>query len=305
MERSSTTRRRFLQGTLSGCLWPVLDHAGAAPSSPPTLVYPRHIDAMDNRYDYDWLILRTALEKSVAAFGPYEIKQSDQTMSPQRVQQELALPGGRINVLACATASQLEERFLPIRIPIDKGLLGFRVFLVRAADLPRFGAVRSVQDLRGMRAGQGKDWVDNHILRAAGIPVVEGSWDSLYSMLMAGRFDFYSRGVDEAPRELGENGARYPQMALEPTLLLHYPLPRYLFVRRDTEGEQLAKRIKAGLETMLQDGTLNTLFRQHKGPIIERCSLDKRRLLTVPNPYLSPDTPLQRPELWYRPLAGK
>lgn len=305
MERSSTTRRRFLQGTLSSCLLPALDNASAGLASPQTLVYPRHLDAVDNRYDYDWLILRTALDKSAAAFGPYDMKQLDETMSPQRVQHELSLPRGRINVFACATGRELEQRFLPIRIPIDKGLLGFRVFLVRAADLQRFAAVRSVQDLRGLRAGQGKDWVDIPILRAAGIPVVEGSWDSLYSMLMAGRFDFYSRGVDEAPRELEENRQRHPQMALEPTVLLHYPLPRYIFVRRDAEGGQLARRIKAGLETMVQDGTLNALFRQHKGPIIERCGLDKRRLLTVPNPFMSPDTPLQRPELWYRPLAGK
>ncbi|CAN7545119.1 hypothetical protein LJR289_003771 [Pseudoduganella sp. LjRoot289] len=305
MERSSPTRRRFLQGTLTSCLWPVLDSANAGLSSPQTLVYPRYIDAVDQLYDYDWLILRTSLEKSATAFGPFDMKQLDEPMSPQRVQQELSLAQGRINVFAYPTARDLEQRFLPIRIPIDKGLLGFRVFLVRATDLPRFEAVRSVQDLRGMRAGQGKGWVDIPILRAAGMPVVEGSSDSMYSMLMAGRFDYYSRGVDEAPRELAENRQRYPQMALEPSLLLHYPLPRYIFVRRDAEGEQLARRIKAGLETMVQDGTLNALFRQHKGPIIERCGLDKRRLLTVPNPFMSPDTPLQRPELWYRPLAGK
>ena len=305
MERSFPTRRRFLQGTLTGCLWPVLDHADAAPASPQSVVYPRHIDAVDERYDYDWLILRTALDKSAAAFGPFEMKQLDETMSPQRVRSELGLAHGRINVFACATARELEQRFLPIRIPIDKGLLGFRVFMVRSADLPRFAAVRSVQDLRALRAGQGKDWVDIPILRAAGMPVVEGSWESMYSMLMAGRFDYYSRGVDEAPRELGENRHRFPQMALEPTLLLHYPLPRYIFVRRDAEGEQLARRIQAGLDTMLQDGTLNALFRQHKGPVIERCGLDRRRLLTVPNPFMTAETPLQRPELWYRPLAAR
>lgn len=304
MANPSPTRRRFLQRSLSGCLLPVLDgaHAGAAPQ---VVVYPRHVDTMNDRYDYDWLILRTALEKSAPAFGPFEMRQLDQAMSPPRVAQELKLAQGRINVLAHATSPAVEQQFLPIRIPIDKGLLGLRVFLVRAADLPRFAAVRSVQDLRAMRAGLGKDWADVNILRAAGIPVVEGTFERLYSMLMAGRFDFYSRGVDEAPRELSEAQGRYPGMALEPSLMLQYPLPRYIFVRRDAEGEQLARRIKAGLESMVQDGTLNALFRKHKGPVIERCGLDKRRVLTLHHPGISPDTPLNRPELWYRPPAAK
>ncbi|WP_228895128.1 hypothetical protein [Pseudoduganella aquatica] len=277
-------------------------HAGKAVQ---VVTYPRHVDTVNERYDYDWLVLRTALEKSAHAFGPFELRQLDEAMSPQRVKQELALPQGRINVLARASTPEMEQDLLPIRIPIDKGLLGFRVFFVRAADLPRFAAVRSVQDLRALNAGLGKDWADVSILRAAGIPVVEGSFESLIPMLMAGRFDFYSRGVDEAPLELRQYQQRFPQLALEPTLMLHYPLPRYIFLRRDAEGERLARRIKAGLETMVQDGTLNALFRQHKGPVIERCKLDKRRLLTIRNPRISPTAPLNRPELWYRPLEGK
>jgi ABC-type amino acid transport substrate-binding protein len=303
MASSSPTRRRFLQGTLSGCLLPALDGARAG-AAIQRIVYPRHIETLDDRYDYDWLILRTALEKSAPAFGPFEMRQLDEAMSPPRVAQELTLAKGRINVLARATSPAVEQQFLPIRIPIDKGLLGLRVFLVRAVDLPRFAAVRSVQDLRAMRAGQGKDWADVSILRAAGIPVVEGTFERLYSMLMAGRFDFYSRGVDEAPRELSEAQGKYPGMTLEPSLLLEYPLPRYVFVRRDAEGERLARRITAGLESMVQDGTLNALFRKHKGPVIERCGLEKRRVLSLRHPGISPETPLNRQELWYRPQTA-
>ncbi|MET3130086.1 ABC-type amino acid transport substrate-binding protein [Oxalobacteraceae bacterium GrIS 1.11] len=111
--------------------------------------------------------------------------------------------------------------------------------------------------------GQGKGWADVAILEAARLSVVEGtSYEGLFSMLMAGRFDLFSRSVDEAVREYGERRASHPELALEPTLLLSYPLPRYFFVRRDAEGRQLAARIEAGLEIMLRDGTLNTLFYQ-------------------------------------------
>jgi len=277
--------------------------AQAAPASAPSarLTYPLHLGAYDARYDYDWLVLRTALEKTAASHGPFSMKQFSEAMSPQRVAQELALPHGRINVMARAASPEFDRDFLTVRIPIDKGLLGYRVLLVRKDDLPRFAQVRSVQDLRKLRAGMGKGWADVAVLAHAGLPVVEGSaHENLYAMLLAKRFDYFARGVDEAQWEIKEFGARFPHMAIEPTLLLRYPLPRYLYLRRDAEGEALARRLTVGLETMVRDGTLGALFRQHKGPVIEPLHLDQRRLLTLANPGL-PDTPQQRPELWYSP----
>ncbi|WP_295990732.1 hypothetical protein [Rugamonas sp.] len=39
--------------------------------------------------------------------------------------------------------------------------------------------------------------------------------------------------------------------------------------------------------------------------IIERAGLRQRRVLTIPNPGLSPETPLARSELWYNQLQEK
>jgi len=276
--------------------------AGAAT----VVVYPLTGAGIDSRYDYDWAVLRTALLKTVAHYGAFEMRQSQTTMSAQRVTQELANQPGRINIFVRATDPDLEQQFLPIRLPVDRGLLSYRVFLVREADLPRFAAVRSIDDLRRFRVGQGKGWIDVDILRAAQFQVVEGStYDGLFAMLEAKRFDFFSRAADEATREYDERHTSNPTMAVESTLLLHYPLPRYFFVRRDAEGKLLAERITAGMEMMIRDGSLNELFYRYKGGIIERASLKQRRLLTIANPSLSPETPLSRSELWYDPLHDK
>lgn len=269
------------------------------------LVYPLSL-GVDSRYEYDWAVLRMALDKSRAQFGAYSLHQATTSMSPARITQELLMPTGHINILVRATAPELERQFLPVRIPVDRGLLGYRIFLVRHDDLPRFAAVHSLHDLRALRAGLGKDWIDVPVLRAAGLPTEEGSaYEGLFSMLEAGRFDYFSRGVDEALREYDERRASHPKLAVEPTLLLHYPLPRYFFLRRDAEGKQLAARIEAGLETMVRDGSLNTLFQQYKGATIAAANLKQRRVLTIRNPTLSPQTPLSRSELWYDPLNGK
>ncbi|WP_267876184.1 hypothetical protein [Duganella rivi] len=39
---------------------------------------------------------------------------------------------------------ELEQQYVPVRLPVDKGLLGYRLFLIRGADLPRFAAVTPI-----------------------------------------------------------------------------------------------------------------------------------------------------------------
>ncbi|RFP10883.1 MULTISPECIES: ABC transporter substrate-binding protein [unclassified Duganella] len=279
----------------------------AAPAWAAThLTYPLTSDGIDSRYDYDWAVLRAALEKTAPRHGVFEQHQSKVAMSPARVVQEMSSPSGRINIFVRATSPELEHEFLPVRLPVDRGLLGYRLLLIRGADQQRFAGIKSVADLRRLRAGLGQGWADIPVFEKAGVPVVEGSsYDGLFAMLEADRFDFYSRSADEALREFQERSASHPQMAVEQTLLLHYPLPRYFFLRRDAEGRLLAKRIETGMEMMIKDGTLNTLFQRYKADLIKNTAMHKRRVINLANPKLTPQTPLARSELWFNPLTGK
>jgi hypothetical protein len=267
------------------------------------LIHPRAESASDTRYQYDWAVLLAAMEKTRATFGPFDIKEAQQQMAPSRVAYEMQSADGIINIFVRSTTVDLEKRFLPIRIPVDRGILSYRILLVRNADLPRFAAVRNLDDLRNFRIGQGKGWADVAILRSSQFKVVEGeSYDGLFAMLSAERFDAFSRSIDEALREYDKQHDANPTMAVEPTLLLHYPLPRYFFVRRDAQGTLMAKRIESGLEMMVRDGSLTALFLQFKGEQIKQAQLDKRRILHIPNPLLPPETPLGRAELWFDPF---
>ena len=266
------------------------------------LVHPRYFTVQDSTGDFDWIVLRTAMEKTASKFGTFTIGPSHEALSVARLLQEMSYPEGSINVFARATDLELEKKFNPIRIPIDRGLMGMRLLVVRKDDLPRFAAIRTLDELKRLSAGQGKGWIDTEVLSAAGISVVEAPRpDALYAMLEAGRFDYFPRALDEAPREFEMQHKTRPGIAVEPTLMLRYTLPRYFFVRRDAEGDKLAARIKAGMEMMVQDGSLAALFRQHKGPLIQRAAIGKRHIIDIPNPLLPSETPLQRSELWYRP----
>lgn len=264
------------------------------------VVFPQYFTA-DTGSEFDWIVLRTALRHTVASHGPYTLKPWGDRMSVARMVEELATNDGRINVIARATDRELETRFQPIRIPIDRGLMGMRLLLVRKADLGRFASVRTLHDLRRLSAGQGKGWVDAEVLSAAGISVVEAPRpDALMGMLEGGRFDFFPRALDEAAREYDANRKVRPNIVIEPTLMLRYPLPRYFFVRRDAEGDRLARRIEAGMEKMVRDGTLEALFRQHKGRMVQQARIGRRHVIELPNPTLPPETPLQRRELWLK-----
>ena len=298
MNRRAWILQRLLPAAICCLYLPAHAHDGPAT----TVVYPRYFSILDTSKGFDWIVLRAALEKTVPKYGPFTLAQSQDPFSVPRMLQELSRPDGAVNVIARATHRDLEAQFQPIRIPIDRGLMGMRLLLVRKSDMARFASVRTLEDLRHLSAGQGKGWVDTAVLSAAGISVVESPRPgSLFGMLEAGRFDFFPRALDEAPREYDVISKSYPEIVIEPTLMLRYPLPRYFFVRRDTEGARLAERIKAGLEMMLKDGSLVALFHKHKDPLIERAKIGKRRIIELQNPALPPETPLQRSELWFRP----
>jgi hypothetical protein len=278
----------------------------AAAAGPAIVTYPRSASPNDSQYVYDYELLRLALARTVERHGPVEVRESAVAMNQSRAEEEITSGSGAVRVFARSTTVEHEARMLPVRIPLDKGLVGYRLFLIRAEDQPRFSSVRTLEDLLRFSAGSFVTWADTRILRDAGFKVVTGdSYEGLFHMLMAGRFDFFSRSVDEAMRELEERRERLPGMKIEDTLLLHFPHTRYFFVQRSPEGEELARRIEEGLEQMIRDGSLDAHFQKHKEAAIARGGLGARRLLRIPNSHLSPLTPLSRRELWFDPLAKR
>src|SRR6202051_3304126 len=72
---------------------------------------------------------------------------------------DLAVISGRLmNVIASDCGHpDLNEQTLPIAIPIDKGLLGYRVSLIRRDQQARINKVNDIQGLRLLSVGQAQD----------------------------------------------------------------------------------------------------------------------------------------------------
>jgi hypothetical protein len=278
--------------------------AWVVPAHAQTFVYPRSESATDSQYLYDYGLLRLALDRTRDSHGPFELHPSDLPLNQARAEHEIIAGTDIVTIFARSTAADYEQRMRPIRIPIDKGLVSYRLFLVREDTEPRLSAVRSLDELRRFSVGSFVTWADTRILREGGFQVVTGdSYEGLFRMLIAGRFDLFSRSVDEAYREYDERHEALPGLAVDDDLLLYFPTTRYFFVQRSDAGERMARRVQAGLEAMISDGSFDAYFLEHKGALIARAHLKTRRIFKIGNPFLTPQTPLDRRELWYDPLS--
>lgn len=255
----------------------------------------------DHRYDYHWRVLRAALEVTRAKYGDYRLEPGE-PMSEKLQVVEMQRPQGGLNTLVLDATLALDEALQAVKIPIDKGLLGFRVFLIQVEDQSRFADVQSLEQLRQFRFGQQREWSDVAVYQAAGLPVVSGSsYEGLFHMLMLRRFDAFGRGVTEVGGELAHWRKKYPQMAIEKGLLLYYPLPVYFWFPRTEEGSRHAQRVEAGMLALIADGTLNRLFTEEYGGVIQRFNLHTRRTIRIANPGLPPGQPFDNKAYWFVP----
>lgn len=208
-----------------------------------------------------------------------------------------SVKSGVISVMWGGTSEEMERDFIPIRIDAYRGLMNHRLFFIRQGDQARFDKIRTLEDLKQIRLGQGRSWQDASILESAGLNVVKTTKKpGLYHMLDGGRFDAFPRGANEVWTEL----SAFPDLKLtvEKNLVLIYPLPTYFFVT--SKDPELAKDIEFGLESAIKDGAFNKYF--YSSPevqeALEKADLGNRRAIRINNPYLPKATPLDRPELW-------
>ncbi|MBB1521435.1 substrate-binding periplasmic protein [Aquipseudomonas guryensis] len=264
------------------------------------LVYPLH-SSEDDPEAYVVELLRQALDKSGAG---HQLVPSRLAMPQSRAQQSLEQNDNSVQLMWTMTTKEREQILLPVRIPIYKGLIGWRVALVREEDRHWLKSVRSLADLKPMRFGQRSDWPDTAILRSNGLQVVTSqSYSSLFRMLDAGRFDLFPREVVVAWDEQARANQQGLQLTVDEHVVLHYPTAFYFFTSR--ARADLAADIERGLERMIADGSFDQLFDSHHGATLRKAQLDKRQVIELKNPDLPELTPFAREELWYQPATPK
>lgn len=264
----------FLVGLLLLCGAAFAHSAMVAPVS---IVYPDSSDPADKRGNYYVKLIELAMGKTGV---PYTMKQYTYVTSGSRVEQKLQ-DEQDINLTWALTSHEWEDSLAPIRIPLDKGILGWRLFLINKRNESAFAGVRTVSDLSQYAAGQQRDWSDVLILRANGLKVVDTAvYESMFKMLSADRFQYFPRGIGEIWAE--QERCADLGIEVEPRLALHYSVQTYFFVSK--KNPRLHDLIELGLRRAQKDGSFDKLFEQYNGEAIRRAHLDQRRVFELKVP---------------------
>lgn len=207
-----------------------------------------------------------------------------------------------IDVVWSMTSIEREDKLLPIRIPIYKGLIGWRLLLIQETNRERFKQIHNLQQLESLTAGQGHDWPDTTILRKNRLKVYgASSYEGLFKMLAIGRIDYFPRSLIEIWNEYQTH--KDEGISICTGIILQYPTAFYYFVNKD--NQKLAEDIKKGLEEALMDGSFDALFHKEFDHFLIKSKLSQQSIFVLKNPILPPETPLHRPELWYQASPRK
>lgn len=202
-----------------------------------------------------------------------------------------------IDIMWTATDMEMERDLLPVRIPLYKGMLGHRIFLIHKGDQYKFDQVKTFADLQKLKLGQGTTWADTKILESNGLQVVKtNKYKGLLYMLDGGRFDAFPRGVQEPWGEV--NGTPGLELDIDKHIMLVYKMPFYMFVNKN--NTQVAKDVELGLNRAIADGSFDKIFLAEPSvqKVIENADLKHRLVFQLQNPDLPKETPVNRPELW-------
>ena len=247
-------------------------------------------------YEYRWKLLELALSPAHNTEVPYRLVPYAEEITQNRGMQ--LLQSGAIDVIALGTNVERESQMIPIKIDILRGIVGFRIFVIRTADQARIAKMDAQTLKKQLTFGLNSQWADLPIMRANGFTVeTSSSYENLFGMLVAGRFDAFPRGLNEAGRELDERKQSFPQLAVEQTKALFFPYPVYFWVKKGNQA--LAKRIEHGLTASLADGSFRKLFESYHATEIAMLAKEKRQVIRLDNPILPTKTAAPDTRWWW------
>ncbi|MCM2679581.1 hypothetical protein [Echinimonas agarilytica] len=205
--------------------------------------------------------------------------------------------GGNLSVMWAGATQQMQQDLQAIKIPLFKGLLGHRIFIIEDSQHAEFSTISDFTDLKNYKAGLGRFWGDTEILENAGIDVVKPvKAESLFYMVDGRRFDYLPLAV----HEVWEVVDSYPQLniSVDSNVLLIYPMAMYLYVEKGNDA--LYQALNDGLEAAISDGSFDEMF--YNSELISKsfdlAKIQQRKVIHIPNPMLPADVPLDRQELW-------
>lgn len=229
-------------------------------------------------------IIQLAAELTREEYGDYQITSSAE-FEQGRAFFYLG-EGEHLNVVVGGMDREREEKHLPVYIPVDRGLLGFRLCLTTPDKFTNFKEVLTLDDFRdsNLSIGVGSHWPDRKILNknellSINVPV----YQHLFDMLEVGRFDCFLRSISEVDAELQVVQDR--GIEAESELAFVYPAADFLFVSK--KSPRLQERLEKGLIQAVASGQFQEYFEKYHSDKLMKHHFFTRRFLFLSNRELS------------------
>lgn len=238
-------------------------------------------------FDYELSVLRLALAN---APGDHQLEVVPMPGATQeRIINSLDAPNPSINVFFSGYSPDRQHRLRQVDIPLTRGLLGYRLLVVKHSRLNELSAIHDLTSLQNYRIGSGLGWSDNDILLANDIELVTSRYENLWRMLTAERFDLFHRGIQEVFTELAKPERN--DLSILPGVMLQFRFDYFFYVSQ--RRPDLQQILTLGLENAYNNGTFIANFEAHPAirAALDNAGLEERTAirLALPETYLPLD----------------
>lgn len=264
----------------------IMSVAVAAPSSPMLIIHGDLPPEQAPKNTYRAELYKLLLDVTRPEFGDYQLRSYTTAVAARR-QALLMNAGVQLNMHWTSPGTPIATADV-IKIPVDiqRGLLGYRVCLTTVQAKAPWDRVVDLKSLGLVRIGQVDSWPDFDIykfnqLRLVGTP----SFDGLFEMLAANRFDCLPLGVDEVGTIYREKKVKLANLRIEESLLIHYEFPAYIYV--SAKRPDIAKRLHRGFEIIQNNGQFDNLFERYFAHDLAALKLQSRRIICMKSPYIA------------------
>lgn len=251
----------------------------------------------DQVFNYELSVIRLALAN---APGEHTLEIVPLPKVPQnRIFAMLYADDPKINSFFSGYSPEREERLLQVNVPLTRGLLGYRLFAVKADQQDNYAGVDTLAELQKLSIGSGVGWPENVVMRQNGLQLVTSQYENLWRMLAFGRFDLFHRGIQEIFTELQR--PEHQDLAVLPGVALVFRYDYFVYVPR--HRQDLHDILMAGLVNAYESGAFMANFEAHPAirAALDRSDLDQRQLIRLEIPETSQTLNAIPDNYWHHP----
>ena len=248
------------------------------------------------RQVYEKEVLTAVLEATEEDFGPWEIKETLDEYPGDDEALVFSEKGHDLFVTIAGNQKLEEGDMIVIPKPMTKNLLGYRVPIIRENDSETFEKISSGEEVQQLKHGIPETWSDAVIFRENGYQVVEeGDFDDIFERLENGLFDYTAFGANEVLSVYENRASQREGLTIDQNILLFYQFPLVFYVNPNLPN--LAERVEEGMERIIDNGELDSIFDRYYGNIVEKLNLNERILFELDNPLIPDDFRDLKPDL--------